>query len=233
MGSMHTFSAILTTGMLAFAAGALANEANTLQALLKQNQALIAAMNDTKLKEVQIGKAKLEINGAADVLKRAETNFRRNAEGLGREVQYWEGQAQRVQNNGCPWGGKAEASYAEACNAQMRKIQAWARELKDKDNGMEEYARRLQAERAEVERLTLEWARKQDAVNRQARLVEQKRAEWQQRYNAFVFQSEAYRRLRVSVPLAQHCRELTGMGSHDELRNAAQCLQHLWDGARR
>jgi hypothetical protein len=114
----------------------------------------------------------------------------------------------------------------------MTKLMQWANDLKGQRDGMAEYARRVVAERRQLSGNTLRWAANKKSVDRDLELLAAARANWQRRYNAFVFRSQAYEHLKRVAPGSRLCDQESAGGSDEDLRRAAQCLQRLFDGAR-
>lgn len=227
MRPVRDLAAVIASLFLLQLASAEPAETSALQRLLAQNEAILRETKAVTKRDEDIGKAKLELEGVDAVLKRAEASLRRNVSGLEQEAQMWQQQAERTNNNGCPWGGEAETPYANACNAELRKVEAWAQELKGKENGVAEYARRLAQERQELSNNTERWGKKKAIVNRDMRLIEQKREQWQRAFNNFVFKSDAYERLKQMDVVARNCPNATGGSAQ-----ATDCLRHLWENSR-
>lgn len=205
-----------------------AAERDMVRALMAESTQISRQLDIAKKKEQELANAKQELLGVDAVLKRAEESLRRNVGTLEQQAARFEAQLRRTESNGCPWGGKAEASYARACNSEMQKLIDWANELKGQRDGMAQYARRVQAERRNLSENTVLWGQHQASVNKDLELLGQARAAWQQRFNNFVFQSQAYEQLKRVAPGSRFCE---GMVASDPDR-AAQCLQRLFDNAR-
>jgi len=215
----------IVAGAICFSAQVRADEAAALQRLLEENQKIIKETEAAKKREEEIGKAKLELDGVDAVLKRAEASFRRNVSGLQQEAEMFGQAAERTKNNGCPWGGKAEISYANSCNSEMAKIRGWAQELQGKQNGMAEYAQRLRDERDELSRNVTSWGIKKSKLNGDFQRIEQRRREMDEVMNSFVFRSQTYERLKQMAPIAQTCAGASGGSAQ-----ASDCLRRLWEG---
>jgi hypothetical protein len=226
---------VLATCLAAFAWSAAAigqDEASVLQQLLAENKNLTVQLDKAKKTETDIGKAELSLKGWDTALKAAREEVRRNRTAI---VKDFDMVNQRARETGCPWGGSSrDEGYVSSCNGKADEFNAMFRELSSQGASLQEFDRKLDQKQQEFTKATMSWFKKKKANNDDLQTLYAANADWQRRYNAFVFRSEAYERLKVTAPGAQDCETLSGNGRDAEkLRTASQCLQRLFDGARR
>lgn len=221
----------MAVGSQALAAGAVESDGlSTLQGLLAENKNLTVQLRKVRKVKGEIDGKDSEIQGAASALKHAQDDLRRRGARMEDENRRIDEEATR---SGCPWGTKStDLAYVNSCNALGAKLMGWKEDLKNKVITLAEYAAKLQEEQNRLSQATLKWAAKKKENNTDLEELSASFSDWQRRYNAFVFQSETYERLKRTAPGAQQCERLSGNATDQELRNAAQCLQWLWDGAR-
>jgi peptidoglycan hydrolase CwlO-like protein len=212
-----------------------ADEKDTIQQLLAENQNLTLQLDNAKKVQGDIAKAGLAINGADSALKYAQEELRREGTGLLQEGQQIQNAAQAT---GCPWGTRqSDIAYVDSCNAEGKRLMAMWEELQKQGASLEVYARELDKERSELTKRTMEWAAKKKANDADLGDLDAARTAWLERYSAFVMHSEAYERLKVQAPAAQICKVIANLSGDSavnlgDLEAAAACLNRLWDGAR-
>jgi hypothetical protein len=209
------------------------DEASQLQQLLAENQNLTVQIGKAKKVEEQVGKAELTLKGWDAALKAAREELHHSQTGIVREFNMVH---QRARETGCPWGATLEKqdAYVASCNAKGADLNAMLRDLQKQGATAVEMEAKLNQKQQELGNETLVWFKKKKANNNDLETLYAANANWQRRYNAFVFNSEAYRRLQVTAPGSQFCESLSGNGNDvEKLRSASQCLQRLFDGARR
>ncbi|HKQ29984.1 MAG TPA: hypothetical protein VJS66_01755 [Burkholderiales bacterium] len=206
------------------------DEKTTLQDLLAENQNLSVQLDKAKKTEGQIAKAGLTIEGAQAALNGAQRELRTKGAALLKEAQQRDEQARQ---SGCPWGGSSmDKGFVASCNTEGARLNAWLVELKKQGGSIDEYARKLQQEQARLSEDTLKWAAKKKENNADLQELYDAQTSWQQRYNTFVFKSDAYERLKKMAKGSELCEQLHGGSSDRSMRNAADCLQRLWENAR-
>ena len=206
------------------------DEKNTLQQLLAENKNLSIKLDDAKKAEGQIAKAQLANDGAHSALKHAQQELKQLRSGLmgeGRNIQ------QQAQQAGCPWGGTSkDKGFVNACNAEGRRLTEMLNDVLRRGASLEEYEHKLTERQTSLGNDTLKLFKKKKSNYEDLELLYAARADWQQRYNAFVFRSETYERLKKTAPASQLCVPMSAQPNAEELRSAAHCLERLWDGAR-
>jgi hypothetical protein len=207
-----------------------ADEKGTLQQLLAENRNLIVQLEKAKKVEGQIAKAELANQGAQSALKHAKEALRREGTGLAIDAASIQ---QKADQAGCPWGtSSTDIAFVDSCNAEGRRLMALFEDVKKRDSSLQEYAQKLEEKQAQFSERTEKLFAQKKANNADLQFLYDARSNWQRRYNAFVFRSPTYERLKKTAPGAQMCEQLSESGSDQALRSAAQCLQWLWDGAR-
>jgi small-conductance mechanosensitive channel len=197
----------------------------TIQALLEQNKELTAKLEKVKTDEGQIAKAELELDGVKTVIDHADRAVKETKNGLEDEVK----QIQAAANNGCPWGAtlpSTQAAYVAGCNAELVKIQARLAEVRPKADKLAEYEKVVAEERQILSDKTMALAGKKKRNIADRALLDELSAKWVQRYNAFVFHSEAYEQLKKMEPGSRICERLSEFNAE----TAAGCLTRLWSG---
>jgi hypothetical protein len=204
-----------------------ADEMTTLQQLLKENQNLSVQLDKNEKVKGDIAKAELAVKGADSALKHAEQELHQKGAGLLQQHQNIQGQ---VQQSGCPWGTtQQDKAFVDACNTEGARLNAMLQDVQKQGITLVEYSRKLQEERAQLSKRTMDWFDKKKSNNADLELLQTARTDWVNRYNAFVFHSETYERLKRTRPGAEICDQI----SATDLPGAARCLQHLFDGAAR
>ena len=227
---------MVVTGLFALSSQALVARAadsdglSALQGLLAENKNLTVQLRKVKKVKEEIDRKDSEIQGATSALKHAQEDLRRRGTRIDEENRRIDEEATR---SGCPWGTKStDLAYVNSCNTLGAKLMGWKEDLKNKVITLAEYAAKLQDEQNRWNQATLKWAAKKKSNNDDLDELSASFADWQRRYNAFVFQSEAYERLKKTAPGARFCEELSRPMTSGALESAAQCLQWLWDGGR-
>lgn len=206
------------------------NEKSTLQDLLAENKNLIVQLDKAKKVEGEIAKAGLAVEGTQNALKHAQQELQRKGKSLVGEQQSIEVQGQQ---SGCPWGGSSkDEAFVDSCNAEGARLNALLKDVQQRKITVNEYSRKLQEEQARLSDSTLKWFAKKKENNADLQMLYDARSDWQQRYNAFVFRSATYERLKKTARGADVCERLSANVNDQALRKASQCLQRLWDGAR-
>lgn len=206
-------------------------EAATFQDLLTQGDNLETQVRKVKKIKQELDSKESSLKGAADALRRAQMGLRRKALEIDKEEQRIEGEDKK---SGCRWGTRSkDIDYVNSCNALGEQLKGWQKEVEAKAMSLVEYNNKLQDQQRRLTEATVSWAQQKKENNADLDELNGELGRWQQRYNAFVFQSETYERLKKTAPGAQLCERLSGSGRYQELRSAAQCLQWLFDGARR
>ncbi len=204
------------------------DEKATLQQLLAENKNLTIQLDAAKKTEGQIAKAGLALEGAQSALKRAQQAVRQSSIGLIDEAK---GIQQQAKQAGCPWGGSStDKGFVQACNAEGTRLAELWKEVQQRGGGIQEYSQKLDERQNSLSNDTLKWAKKKQSNIQDLDILQVAQADWQRRYNAFVFRSEAYERLKKTAPAATLCATLPDGASHEHLRKAAHCLERLWDG---
>lgn len=204
-----------------------ADEKNELDQLLAENRNLTVQLEKAKKTEGQIGRAKLALDGWSSALKHARDETSRQASGLVREQQDIHRQADAT---GCPWGTQQkDEAYVNSCNAQGRRLNEMMADVIRRGGSLQEVSRKLDEEQAKLSRETEKWFKQKKSNNTDLEILYQYQADWQRRYNAFVFHSDTYERLKRTAAGGTVCREAASV---DDMAGAAQCLQRLWDMAR-
>lgn len=214
-------------GMLALASqAARADEQSTLQELLAENKNLTLQLEKAKKVEGEIAKAELAIQGAQSALNRAKAELRRSGTGLVDEARNLQQQSVRA---GCPWGAKStDLAFVNSCNAEGRRLMDLFADVQRRGGDLQEYAQKLEEKQGQFSERTVRLFTKKKENRTDLETLFAAREDWLRRYRAFVFQSEAYNRLRVTAPSANLCAR-----NSSSLEDASQCLQWVWDGARR
>ena len=221
--------AFIIGGMLVLAGqSADADELATLQQLLKENQNLSVQLDKNEKVKGDIAKAELAIKGADSALKHAERDLHEKGVGLVQQAQGIEAQAQQ---SGCPWGTtQQDKAFVDGCNAEGARLTAMFEDVKKQGMSLEQYGRKLREEQDQLSKRTMDLFAKKKSNNADLELLQAARTDWTNRYNAFVFHSETFERLKKMAPGAGTCDELSAA---NDLAGAARCLQYLWDGAAR
>jgi hypothetical protein len=208
-----------------------AKENETLKELLSENKNLSVQLAKARKVHADIAKSEVEVSGAQQALKTATNDARRTYSGVLQDVRR---RNEQMANAGCPWGGSSEdKGFVSACNAEGARLNKWLEELREKGASIEEYARKLDERQRQLSKETLVLAAKKKSNNEDLNVLEVRSADWQRRYNAFVFHSTTYERLKkITAPGASICEQMSGDASDEALRRAADCLQRLWDGVR-
>jgi|SRR5580704_4069469 hypothetical protein len=205
------------------------DEKSTLQGLLAENKNLIVKLDKAEKVKGEIAKAGLTVDGGQAAVKHAQEELRRKGTRIDEQQEDIKAQ---YQASPCPWGGSTpDEAFASSCNTELAKLEALAKEVLEKKKSAAEYARELEEEQARFSDAQVSLFQKKKANNNELEALYNRRSDWQQRYNAFVFHSDTYERLKKTAPAAHVCEEISTLATDEALRRAAQCLQTLWDGA--
>jgi hypothetical protein len=225
-----TLLAFLTLASQALCANPGDDEKSTLQGLLAENKNLIVQLDKAEKVKGEIAKAGLTIEGEQAAVKHAQQELRSKGTRIDEQQQDINTQ---VQGAGCPWGSSStDKEFVASCNAEGARLTAMLKEVQEKRKTLADYARELDKRQAMYSDLTLKWFAQKKENNTDLQALYDARSDWQRRYNAFVFHSDTYERLKKTAPAAKVCEEISALVTDEALRQAAQCLQRLWDGAR-
>lgn len=218
---------VLSLGILS---AATADEKGDLEALLAENRNLAVQLAKARTVQADIVKAETELNGAQQALYTAKNDVKRAEMGLLENVRRREQQARQA---GCPWGGTStDKAFVAACNAEGARLNNWLFELQKEGADLRTYERKLGVEQQRLSKSTLTLFAKKKSNNRDLELLGAAQADWQRRYNEFLFRSSTYERLKKTAPGTQECERISADASDEALRRAADCLQRMWDGLR-
>lgn len=207
-----------------------ADEKDTLQQLLAENKNLTVQLDAAKKTEGQIAKAELANQGAHSALKHAKQELRQLRGGL---IDEGKNIGQQAQQAGCPWGSTStDKGFVAACNAEGKRLNEMLNDVKRRGASIEDYARKLEERQASLGKETMTLFAKKKNNNYDLGILYAVQSDWQRRYNAFVFQSDTYERLKKTAPGAKLCVPLSENAGAQALGSAAKCLERLWDGAR-
>lgn len=198
--------------------------------LQAEQQHLGGELRRVKKVKQDIDRMGSELDGAAYALKRAKQELQRKGAQIAIEGH---GIDEQAQQSGCAWGTKStDIAYVNSCNALRDKLMGLQQDLRNRVISLEEYAAKLLQEENHLSEATFKWGKKKKANNADLEELTAELSKWQQRYNAVVFQSDTYERLKRIAPGARLCEQLSEHATDQDLQNAAQCLQRLWEGTR-
>lgn len=199
-----------------------------LRALISEGENLRAQYASAKIVKDELEASKQTLSGSQRALTAAVEALRRGAVELQTERDTRE-RIVRPHNARCG-GSHEDRGFVAACNAEAARLNGWRDELLRQADGLAKYERKLQEEQQRLTRGTETWTKKKKSNNADFDELDGAFRQWQQRYNALVFNSPAYSRLAQGAP---RCRPVSASDNEAALLDAHQCLQWLWDGARR
>lgn len=214
------------------AAPARAQEQTTLEKLMAQNKVLTEKTEEAEKTKGEIAKAILVNNGAQAALKGAVEKLRHAGMGVIDEQKKIDEQARRA---GCPWGAtlRGQDAFVVSCNKEADRLNGLMEEVKKQHISLQDYARELDKAQTEVSNTATKLEQQKHKNESDLQVYAKARAVWAKRYQEFLFQSPTYERLKKTDPGAKLCDELSLPETHEALKRASQCLQWVWDGARR
>lgn len=201
----------------------------TLKELMAETQNLAAQQKKAEKTHGEIAKAELSISGKTDALNRARRELNRLRVGLDNSMGDLFAQADRT---GCPWGRTStDLAYVASCNAEGARLTGLLQQVAAKKMTADQMDAKLTESEKVISDALVLLSIKHRANNAELNELAAARADWQQRYNAFVFDSEAYRRLQKMAPGSHTCTLITP--THPEsFERANECLRRLWEGSR-
>lgn len=205
-------------------------EKEALAELLAENQVLVGQITKAETTKGEIGRAKLSQSGKADALTRGRDELRRLRLGVDREANDITNQANQA---GCAWGGSStDKAYVAGCNTEADRLNGLLEQVKSKEITADQFEQKLNEGQNVLSQTTFTLFQKEKANNADLEELYNARANWQARYNAFVFNSDTYRRLVRMNPASKVCVRIAENMDDASLREAAECLKRLWDGSR-
>ena len=201
----------------------------TLKELMAETQNLSVQLRKAEKTHGEIAKAELSLSGKTDALARARKELNRLRVGLDNSARDLFAQADRT---GCPWGHTStDKDYVASCNAEGARLNGLLQQVAAKAMTADQMDAKLSESQNAITEATAALALKRKANDADLQDLAEAREDWQRRYNTFVFDSEAYRRLQKMAPGSHTCTLITPTHP-DSFERASECLRRLWEGSR-
>jgi hypothetical protein len=222
--------AVLAGLMTLTGQAALGSEKQMFEELSAQNKNLTIKIKKSEQVKKEIAQSEQTISGAQSALNHAAKELRLRGIGLvdeGRDIK------RKADQAGCPWGtSSTDKAFVAACNNEGRRLMDLFADVEKRGAGLADYARELEKTQTRLSDSTIDLAKKRTQNEKDLQGLYDERADWQRAYNELVFKSSTYERLKKTAPAAGLCESISAPMTDQALQRAADCLNHLWDGAR-
>jgi hypothetical protein len=200
-----------------------------LAALMKEADAIKVEWAAAKAEEASLAQEEKRLADTADLLKGAWQNLRVAVQDHVRDASAQRTAVQTHNSNRCTYPeGRPEVCrpYEEAA----QRLNIWRDQISEREKTLRLRETGLQERQTDLSHATLEWAHKKKVNNaRQEDLTAQERA-LVEKVQRLTLDDRLLKDLRLRKTISEHCRSLA---NSDDLEGASQCLQQVWDGARR
>jgi hypothetical protein len=197
--------------------------------LKKEADSLKVEWAAAEAEKASLAEEEKRLTSTADLLKGAWQNLRVAVQDHVRDASAQQSAVKQHNGNRCTYP-EGRPEVCDAYVAEARRLNTWRDQIAEREKTLRMRETGLQERQTDLSHATLEWAQKKKTNNaRQEDLAAQERT-LVARVKQFTLDDRFLKDLRLRKTISEHCRSLAESGS---LEAASQCLQQVWDGARR